>query len=801
MPRHGDAGQSLLGGNLPPCDDAESPADNNAKRLPLEVAPPREPTTCPKLSHSKLVTSWLPVLLLGGGTALALAVWPLGITNLTWPSDAECEAGASILADQGRRVLENAVGTAPAWLRSTLLVAVGTQLLAGMCGFASCRPLWRLAQRVATCWSGGSADATAAIEDTQAANLRLELLLSELQSGSSFQHAEELCELVGGLRRSLAVAELQKRSLLRLLLTGHGLNPAPRRGAGWLAIADTGSPQATWDDARLGLGLTVQQACGVSITKLVCWHWVQPFCYLWVFSAYYCQLSQTGTISQRNVGEIVAARELLYFATTVTAAFACPVYLLADISTVWHEAVTLEQKIVRTACYLLTPHNFVALSLANRFRRKQGEGWLSVNGNLELLFYVVAFAQVIADFASCFALGTLAQQCSGNGFCPAALIVGFSFTAISFFLFFGPVSVYQTYKHVREKGMKGGAAVGGILLLLGLIWVAIGGILLASGEDIYCSWYTFSDTKCGEHGMCFSGNCECIPGFHGEYCETAGQVGQCTTKQMRNAANGLHNQTAQHCGDICCAGVGVCSALNEGSCVCVGEYTGEFCELDPCDPVEVCSRHGSCDVNRTGHACFCANGWRGNACAQGTGCDLAPDCGHGSCVAHGGDHTCVCEDGWRGNACAQGTGCDGNPCGAHGTCTADGTSHTCVCDNGWCAVDGKCMQSVGDHHACAFTISGTDAHYNGLYIITSRIGEDGHTPEFKMDGGARMRHATDGRWIVDGAPGTGKFLSSVQDCVNPDSTCPVWRFCDMASCQGQGNLRVVACASTDSKTC
>jgi len=42
---------------------------------------------------------------------------------------------------------------------------------------------------------------------------------------------------------------------------------------------------------------------------------------------YYCQLSQTGTISQRSVGEIVAARELLYLGTTVTAALACPVYL------------------------------------------------------------------------------------------------------------------------------------------------------------------------------------------------------------------------------------------------------------------------------------------------------------------------------------------------------------------------------------------------------------------------------------------------------------------------------------------
>eukprot|EP01049_Picozoa_sp_SAG25_P004280 SAG25_NODE_266_length_10666_cov_14.508943_11_plen_871_part_00 len=827
LPRY-DGNQSLLGESLlssstePP---RPSPTNNNAELLPLEVAPSQGDPTCPKLSHSKLVTSWLPVFVLGSGTALALSVWPLNRTNLTWPSDAACEmpgaTEASMLANEGRQVLENAVGTAPAWLRSTLLVAVGTQLLAGLCGFTSCRPLRRVAKNATACCGGGGAGAaTESAEDAEADNRRLELLLSELQSES----AEELSELVGRLRRRLALSELRGRSLFRMLLTGHGLNPAPRRGAGWLAIADAGSPQATWDDARLGLGLTAQQAVGVSITKLVCWHWVQPIAYLWVFSAYYCQLSHTGTISLRNVGEIVAARELLYFATTVTAAFACPVYLLADVSTVWREAETLEHKSVRLACYLLTPHNFVALSLANRFRPKEGEGRRSVNAVLQVLFYVVALAQVIADFASCFALGTLVQQCSDNGFCPAALIVGFSFTAISFFLFFGPVSVYQTYKQVREKGLKGGAAVGGILLLLGLIWIAIGGIMLASGEDIYCSWYTFSDTKCGEHGVCFSGSCECVPGFHGEYCDAVGQVGRCTPKQMRDVANGLHNQTVQHCGEICCAGFGVCSALNGGSCACVGEYTGQFCELDPCDPVEICSRHGTCTVSGSGHTCSCSSGWKGVACAQGTGCDLAPDCGHGSCVAHGGDHTCACEDGWKGVACAQcfrigytgvnctqivmppdfhgvcftspyrcschdgwsGAACDHDPCagadctatkGEHktGACVreADGLGHTCACESGY----------IGEHCADAFTVSGaTRSDLNGLYAKTAHTCHGQPVYQRGGSGGAVLFRPSDSSyWMVSDSEqldceASGFLSSSAGSCTaSPDG----------AGCAGQ----------------
>ena len=43
--------------------------------------------------------------------------------------------------------------------------------------------------------------------------------------------------------------------------------------------------------------------------------------------------------------------------------------------------------------YLVTPHNFVSLCLANR------------STELRLIFLPLALCQVVADFASCFALG------------------------------------------------------------------------------------------------------------------------------------------------------------------------------------------------------------------------------------------------------------------------------------------------------------------------------------------------------------------------------------------------------------
>ena len=154
--------------------------------------------------------------------------------------------------------------------------------------------------------------------------------------------------------------------LLRMLLTGHGMKPAPRSEAGWCAIAFDDTPQATWHEARESLGLTVQQAVAVSVTKLILWHWSQPMAFLYVFSAYFCGLSE----AQRYYGMVVSAREVLYLSTTLGGVLACPSYLLLDISTVWAEAETKWSAVARVAMYVLTPHNYAALCLATRFSER-----------------------------------------------------------------------------------------------------------------------------------------------------------------------------------------------------------------------------------------------------------------------------------------------------------------------------------------------------------------------------------------------------------------------------------------------
>jgi hypothetical protein len=183
----------------------------------------------------------------------------------------------------------------------------------------------------------------------------------------------------------------------------------------------------------------------------------------------------------------------------------------------------------------------------------------SCHGLLQLFFYGVALAQVLADFASCVALGALLQQL-GGGFAgdshrrsPPALIVGYAVTAAGFVLFFGPAAVAayaQKFLRVRRGELtmrKGLGAVSGALLFLGLLYVAVGGAMLMAGTDVYCSGYFFIHVDCGEHGRCQAGGCVCDDGYAGERC-TDWWCGQ-------PFAEGA-------CGPACCSAHGRCTNTN-----------------------------------------------------------------------------------------------------------------------------------------------------------------------------------------------------------------------------------------------
>eukprot|EP01046_Picozoa_sp_COSAG06_P014379 COSAG06_NODE_890_length_11734_cov_37.735367_12_plen_711_part_00 len=251
----------------------------------------------------------------------------------------------------------------------------------------------------------------------------------------------------------------------------------------------TNQRQPTWEDARKALGLNWRQAIGLSTAKLMLWHWSQPFAYMLVFERYFgCSDFMDG--SQQVVGSIVAAREVMYVITTVVAVFACPVYLLLDVRTVVQEAETHFHSFYRVLAYLAMPHNFVSLCLANR------------SAQLRLIFLPLALCQVIADFASCFALGPLLLTTTPS---PAALKIGYFITSVAFVGFFGPLTVLSLLQKARDKQgriARAFAAVGGVLLGLGLLYVVVGFIIAAIGFDVLCGWFWFMTPDCGEHSVC-----------------------------------------------------------------------------------------------------------------------------------------------------------------------------------------------------------------------------------------------------------------------------------------------------------
>ena len=87
----------------------------------------------------------------------------------------------------------------------------------------------------------------------------------------------------------------------------------------------------------------------------------------------------------------------------------------------------------------------------------------------------------------------------------------------------------------------------------------LGGVLLGFQVDVYCNSYSFffANPDCGEFGEC-----------------------------------------------------------RVGSCVCPGEYTGRYCERDPCNPINACNRHGACTLSGVTHNCSCSSdtGWSGTQC-------------------------------------------------------------------------------------------------------------------------------------------------------------------------------------------
>eukprot|EP01051_Picozoa_sp_SAG22_P001841 SAG22_NODE_76_length_22248_cov_14.352070_7_plen_823_part_00 len=351
-------------------NDEEGPSTRDAARTgvrssiaPTTVSLHAETTPESNRGWIDVATAWLALLLVVVGVVCALVL--LGVV-LLGTVDGQSDLTSMkihLCQDQTRTMtllhqhIEDVVGTAPTWMRGTLLSAIAVKVVAKVCGFDGQR--------------GKRSGTTSGAQEKLRASGNDRLLTSLLEDERLGSRADDISVVIAQQReqREQHERELQRVKsggvvgLLRLLLTGHGLKPVPRLAASWIAITDDTTPQSTWHEARESLGLDVRQAIGVSIAKLLLWHWSQPLAFLSVFYAYGCHLEPL----QVWFGLVVAAREVLYLATTLAGVVACPVYLLLDVSSVWSESESSVQGCWRLAVYILTPHNYVALCLSTRF--------------------------------------------------------------------------------------------------------------------------------------------------------------------------------------------------------------------------------------------------------------------------------------------------------------------------------------------------------------------------------------------------------------------------------------------------
>ncbi len=423
-------------------------------------------------------------------------------------------------------------------------------------------------------------------------------------------------------------------SLPVALLVGTQATLGSERAAGWLAIVgdelhSASQPQSTWAEARSARRMNSRQAVLTSIAKLVLWHWTQPLAYLWVLGIYRCTIDEEW---YQYLAALVAARELVYLATTVLAIWFCPVFLLLDPVTSWREAEP-GLRALRVACYVLTPHNYVALCLANKFR------------SYRVGFLMLASVQVLADFSSCFTL-VLALV---NQHHVTALVIGYSITATSFIFFFAPMSIMSNlaaaiYQDGQSRLMRVWSALKALLVLFVVAYTVVCIGLLAAGVDPVCNGFTMTAPDCGHHGHCAANGlrCDCDWGYGPD-----GEVGfahlleaakpMCTARNSEGcpASQIVRGAQSAECSNACCGGRGQCSA--HGVCIdCSIGFTGSRCEVV------------------TNYTCAAVN----QPC-----CGDAVDCGpmHSFCAAQGVlPSPCVCADGSYGAQCATGYTLSGN---------------------------------------------------------------------------------------------------------------------------------------------
>ena len=154
--------------------------------------------------------------------------------------------------------------------------------------------------------------------------------------------------------------------------------------------------------------------------------------------------------------------------------------------------------------------------------------------------------------------------------------------------------------------------------------------------------------KCQNNATCLDKvgeyECECQPGFEGQFCDTktafcSGKTGPClnggkcrdhSTHYTCECPAGFSGQNCtiniDDCANHMCQNGGTCvDGIDEYTCQCTAEFTGKFCEIEPMvaqlyPKTSPCQqhdcKHGMCMVlpGSNDYMCKCAPGYSGKRC-------------------------------------------------------------------------------------------------------------------------------------------------------------------------------------------
>jgi hypothetical protein len=438
---------------------------------------------------------WLPLAVLWAGVFAALSVWPQSLWAWQSQPPGSCEARA----DLDKWLSASAVGGR---MLLTFGSVAGSQVLKMLWQPQKVWSKLPARLRSHSCW--GAADADASPEELHEQQVTKVLTLALTPPEAREQARPAIDDFMRQLsdRHAQEVVAAEK-SLFMTLWTGRGANISQSPVVGWKAITGEGARQSSWDDAQLVLGLSRWQGMLLTMGKLLMWHLSQPLAYLYIFHAYYCTLSRQqqvfgSVVAAREViylatavaglyacpvyllldletawgeaetvgeGAVNLAMYILtpqnYVAKCISSRYSATAATGGDASSQFQETLTwcgfvaLGALAAWLCCSsmdagpgqlgfgLLGTLVVCLLCICSGLKSICGCGGKGVIGRVrppKLLLLGLVAAQVVADCASCFALGVVLSDDIAGTPSPFALKIGYSLTALGFLLFFGPLS-------------------------------------------------------------------------------------------------------------------------------------------------------------------------------------------------------------------------------------------------------------------------------------------------------------------------------------------------------------------------